>query len=355
MARYRYLVADLISGVIREEMPFGNVTYGPQLNGSGSFSGTMGLYHPKATPANLAINRTSVYVERDNRIVWGGFINGTPVAPGENVTVNAIGYHNYFERRAIKVDRFYPHFDKFAIIQDLVNYAQSVTNGDIGVQVGEETSGRLVNLIIPAFERKMIGEIFAQLSSNSFGAGFDFAYEAGWEGEGESREVVKRLKLFSPYRGSVSGVSLVYGGNVESYTYAPDGSSQETSVDGIGPGEATQAIIFNATDPEGFAPVFDGVGSYKDVTSPQVLWWLTHVRLHALRKPKENFTLTTKPGAVQVGTFIEGDFVRAIVQDGPMVNVDGWYRIDNYRVNVSDEGEERITFTLLNPVSYYGS
>ena len=360
MARYRYLVADLVSGVIREEVPFGNVSYTNQLNGAGSFSGTIGLYHPKTTRSNLAINQTSVYVERDNRIVWSGFINTAPVEPGVSVNVNAIGYHNYFERRSIKRDFFFmPAMDKLHIVRTLVDYVQTLSNGNIGVLTGSELSGVLTPLIIGAFERKYVGEVISHLASNAAGGGFDYGYEAAWEGPTNDQDVVKRLKLYYPYRGSVqaitSGLSLTYGANFQEYTYGPDGSSQETVVDGIGPGEASNSIIFSAADPGGFAPIFDGVGSYKDVTSPAMLWWLTVVRLYALKAPKENLTITTRPGAVTVGTFTEGDFIHVDLQDGPYVQVDGWYRIDNYTVTVSDEGEEKITFALVNPFAYYGS
>lgn len=354
MARYRYLVADLVSGVIREEMPFGGVSFESQLGGGASFNGNIGLYNPKATKLNLAVNETSVYVERDDVIVWSGFINGAPVQPGQSITINAIGYKNYFERRLIKVNKQYPNTDKLFIVRDLVNYAQSVANGNIGIQVGNELSGITTNLVIPAHERKSVMSIFDQLSANTYAAGFDYAFEAAWEGSGAARAVVKRLKLWVPRRGVTNQIALKHGESFKDYSYSKDGSSQETSVDGFGPGEGANAIILNASDPNAFNPVFDGVGSFKDVTDPNVLWWMTLVRLYARKQPRETITITIRPDSIiNFGTFSLGDYVSVSLNDGEFVDVDGLYRIDSTKVDVSDDGEETITFTLLNPFVYY--
>ena len=54
MPAYRYLVADLMTGAIKEEMPFTSASYSHVLNRPGAFSATIGLREPVRTTTRLS-------------------------------------------------------------------------------------------------------------------------------------------------------------------------------------------------------------------------------------------------------------------------------------------------------------
>lgn len=58
MSEYRYLVADLLSGTVREEMPFQGVSYGDVLDAPGAFSATIPLSLKKTIRTTLPYSQT---------------------------------------------------------------------------------------------------------------------------------------------------------------------------------------------------------------------------------------------------------------------------------------------------------
>lgn len=347
MARYRYIVADLQSGVIREEIPFAGVAYGVELNLPGSFTGTLPLRHPKATRANLDPNRTALFVEREGTIVWSGYITAIQRSDGSpSVQVSALGFGQYFNRRRIRVTKDYRQVDQFAIARDLIAYAQGVSGGNIGITLGTETSGILRDRNYPAEERKIVGEALTQLADVR--KGFDFAFESAWEG-GDTP--VKRLRLYHPWRGRATNLVLEYGVNVTEYSYALDGTDQETQVDGLGAGDGPTMLIMSYADPA-VTPLMDGVAPHKDVNDPWTLYFHAVVRLLVRRYVREIISVKVRatPETV-IGAFIEGDQVQVRISEG-IVQVNNFVRINGYKVNVSDEGEESIEMVLLPWAEY---
>lgn len=342
MARYRYLVADLMDGTIREEIPFKGVRYGVELNEPGTFTATLALSHPKATRENFEVNRRAIFVEREGNITWGGMLTAFRVEK-RRLTVAALGFGHYLNRRRIRVDKVYEQVDQLAIARDLVAYAQSVNGGNIGITLGSETSGVLRDRTYMATDRKQIGEAITQLSEVQ--GGFDYAFESAWEGTPPT--IVRRLTLNYPRRGRTANLVFEYGGNVTDYSYALDGTDQETVVDALGAGDGPAMVIASADDPS-LVPVMDGVVTLKDVTEWHTLQHHALTRLMAKRQAREGLTLTVRPTPeAVVGTFIEGDTVRAKVDDG-IVQVDKPMRIYAYGVSVSDKtGAESIQLSLL--------
>jgi hypothetical protein len=103
LARYRYLVGDLLTGILREEMPFTGVKYNQVLNGPGAFAATIGLRHRKATRANLDPGRTTIYVERDGVLLWGGILwAARPSTDVAKIDLTGEGFWSYFRRRLIR-------------------------------------------------------------------------------------------------------------------------------------------------------------------------------------------------------------------------------------------------------------
>src|SRR5207248_7712340 len=103
MARYRYLVADLRSGTILEEIPFTRAKFTHILNCPGAFTASLGLRHPKATRELLTPGKTAIHVEREGAIAWSGILwNARAKASSSSLELAAEGWWSYFRRRRIR-------------------------------------------------------------------------------------------------------------------------------------------------------------------------------------------------------------------------------------------------------------
>ncbi|MFL6126906.1 MAG: hypothetical protein ACJ73U_45700, partial [Actinophytocola sp.] len=77
-AVYTYLIADLRSGQILDELPLSGVTFDKKLNDTGSLRAQLNVADPvirRREPRLLTEpGRTAVYVDRDGDLLWGGIV-----------------------------------------------------------------------------------------------------------------------------------------------------------------------------------------------------------------------------------------------------------------------------------------
>jgi hypothetical protein len=77
VSNYKYIVADLVTGNILNEIPFQNVKYTRSLKEAGSFSGDIpvidGTFNMELY-ANTLPGKTALFIVRDNICVWGGIL-----------------------------------------------------------------------------------------------------------------------------------------------------------------------------------------------------------------------------------------------------------------------------------------
>lgn len=342
MPAYRYLVADLLTGTIKEEMPFSAVKFSHVLNRPGGFSANIGLRHSKATRTNLDPARTVIHVERDGVIVWSGIL-WTAKANVENATVDVggEGWWSYFRRRKIRATKVYAATDQLAIVQDLVNYAQAQSGGNIGIVVGTEVSGVTRDRTYYHFERKNLGEAVEQLAAVA--GGFDFAIEAVWV----SGAVVKTLNLSYPRRGRITPLVFELGTNIEGLSQEVDATRQANLIDAIGAGDGDAMLIATAADTSQLAayPLLEDVTSYKDVTVAATLQLHAASDLAVAKKPVMRIptllAVQANPDA-GLGTYITGDSVQVRGSDGWLA-VNERVRIQVIEVGVDTEGKETVS------------
>ena len=124
--KYRYFVADLLSNVIINEIPFRSVSYERAIKAAGSFSGSIAVLDRTAA-LNLydttLPGRTALYVVRDNVCVWGGIIwSRSYSASSKSLNVSASEFQSYFYHRNIW--KTYSH-----------DFAATVVSNGIGVSL----------------------------------------------------------------------------------------------------------------------------------------------------------------------------------------------------------------------------
>lgn len=342
MPVYRYLVADLLTGTIKEEMPFSSVKFSHVLNRPGAFSASIGLRHSKATRDVLDPGRTAIHIERDGVIVWSGIL-WTAKASIENASLElgGEGWWSYFRHRKIRTTKTYTAQDQLFIVRDLINYAQSITGGNIGVVVGSETSGVTRDRVYYHYERKNLGEAVEQLAEVQ--GGFDFAIDCAWSGG----SVVKTLILSYPRRGRITDLTFQLGTNIQGLSQEVDATRQANLIDSIGSGEADAMLIATAADTSQLTayPLLEDVTSYKDISVSATL------QAHAasdLAKQKRPVTRIPTLLAVQsnpdagLGTYITGDSVQVVGSDG-WLTVSERMRIQVIDVAVDTNGKETVS------------
>lgn len=344
MARYRFLVGDLVTGVLREEMPFTDVKYSDALNGPGAFTATIGLRHPKATRANLDPGRTVLYVERDSVILWGGILWGVGLSV-DNATISLTGegFWSYFRRRHIRDTIGYAGVDQLAIAQTLVAYAQAAVGGDLGVIIGGETSGVLRDRTYNSWERKNIGEAVEELAAVE--NGFDFAIDVAYDTSGA---IGRTFRTFYPQRGRSTSIVLELGSNLRGFTQTIDAVAQANLIDVIGAGDGASMLIESVTDMSEVPPypLLEDVLTYKDINQSATLTGHGEAALAARATPVETVPTVAQAGPdTGLGSYITGDEITVRGHDG-YVDVDDRVRIIEIAVTVDDQGGENVAISL---------
>lgn len=357
---YTYIVQDLTTGTIKDEIPFRQVNYAHVLNAPGSFSASIDRRHPKATRVNLDPNSTALYVLRGDSCVWGGIIQAIR-SNGDGLNVGAEGFWSYFRRRRLRQTfNYHADFggtaaDTLAIVRAMIDYAQDPglsPGGDIGIVVGDELIGQTVNRVWYGYERKKIGEVVEALTDNALT--FDFAIDVSYDISTNS--FTKRLNLSAPRRGRRTGLAWEVGRHCELSEYTLDGTRQTNMVHGIGAGDGDAMLLSTASDPNqlppnGPYPLLEDAFIAKDIANPDHLLELCEARLDSRRYPVAipNVFLTDTEDT-RIGSFITGDEIRLTGGDG-FTTFDAFQRIDSFNVTVSDEGKERAKVEFIQKAS----
>lgn len=352
MAEYRYIVADLLTDTVKEEIPFRDVSYGEVLNAPGSFSGKVPISvvdsrgYEKITRTNLDPARTALYVERDGVLVWGGILWTVAADPVEgSLVVGAEGFWSYFRRRVVSWwGSTFTATDQFTIAQTLISNALDADNpgagGDIGVDVPATTCGVLRDRTYGFAEMKNVGEAVEQLAAVE--NGFDFSIDVSYSGSTRT----KTLNLHYPRKGTRIAAVLDLGANVDVLSWSIDATRMANDYYVVGAGEGPLSSISRSTAARfGTYPLLQEVEAAKDVTDIGTLVDKAHAGVAQRQLPDEMFpNLSLRPTLdTAVGTVRTGDEVRIRANTG-FLDFDSWYRVTAWTVAISEEGTE--TFSL---------
>lgn len=351
MAAYSFLVADMVTGVIKAELPLDGVQYGRVLDRAGSFSATIPLRHPKATPGNLSTGNTLVYILRDGQIMFSGILYTARASSGDTSTVQigGEGLWSYWtgpsgaqgRGRFLKDDKTYTATDQLDIARDLLAYSMAAA-GSFQIDVDDTMSGVLRDRVYHGSERRNIG---AQIQAECDVAdGYDFYVQSTWNGDA----VGHKLWFASPL-GRETSLSLDLRTNIVALTYSEDATSQANDVTVVGATAGTSPLFGTASAPPiGAYPLYEGQFSDTPNNAQDALDAEASALLSANRLPyrsisdlKVRVTANTQPGAWQVG-----DRVTVTARDGWVDVEDAWYRITADLVTVDSNGGEIASLTV---------
>ena len=233
---YVYLAYDLVTNAPIAELPLADVTWSTALNDDGGLSGKIpsGSARGRVDLRSLLHARTAIYVSRNNQLVAGYILwDDQPTPAGLQITDGqALGFLSYFNHRRIRQTVTYTQVDQFAIAEDLIDTAQALDGGDIGVTTLGLISGFRRDRTYLASDVKNVREALLQLGAVE--NGFDLTITVDRDADGAPR---KLLSLGYPHLGrpvAATGLVMEYPGNVIDYNWTRLGSNLATTVFAIG-------------------------------------------------------------------------------------------------------------------------
>jgi hypothetical protein len=355
--QYRYLFADLLTNQILAELPITGVSFTQQLNTAGTLQGHLllsGVNSAGLNVANATIpGRCAIYVDRNGVLVWGGIIWSRDYnSSNQTLTMHAREFESYFERRRISSTLTYTNQDQLAIVESLINSAQSVPFGNIGVQVGTLTSGVSLSRTYYSYELKTYFSAIQDLSRST--NGFDFNIAVAYDGDNNP---TKTLLLGYPRLGntysatSASVPTFELSSNLVEYQYPEDGSIAANTVYALGAGSNEGKLIAIASDTTKTAagwPLLEEAANYSDVTDSTYLAGLASGQVASVSYPPSTIKIV-QPAYVNpvFGSYNIGDQARLRINDNRFpTGLDTNYRIVALNVEPGENGPERVTLTL---------
>ena len=358
MANYRYLFADVLTNQVLTELPLTSVNFTQQLNTAGTFTGKLLLSGVNASGLNVANStipgRTAIYVDRDGVLVWGGVLwTRDWTAKDQMLAFTAREFESYFERRRITADTVFYGVDQLAAVQTIVSNAQAVTNGNVGITVGTETSGVLINRTFYGYEYKTVFSAIQELSKTS--TGFDFNITVAYDSNGLPS---RTLHLGYPRWGrtylATSQNALVFDmpGNVIDYEWTEDGITAANTVYALGagsnPGKLTATSVDSTKISSGW-PILEDQINYSDVIDSTLLTTLSAGQVGAVSYPPQTINLLVSPSLDPVfGSYEVGDSARIRITDDRFpAGLDAVYRIIAFNMQAGENNQaEEVTITL---------
>jgi hypothetical protein len=373
MTSYRYLFADLLTNQINAELNLTSVNFTQQLNASGTFTGELLISDRTLDTANILNStipaRTALYVDRDGVLVWGGIVwHRTYNAASQRISITASEFESYFDHRVvynpIAEASVFTNTDQLTIAQTLINNAQALENGNIGVAVPVTTSGKLINRTYYNYELKSVYAALQDLAQQSDGAtggyGFDFNIQVAYDGSGTP---TKTLVLGYPQGGTRYSASSVTApvfefpaGNMVSYEYAEDGASTANRVwiAGAGSNEGKTLVASSNTAQltAGWA-LLDAIDNRTDIADTTTLQNLAAGKLAAIAYPPVTLKIVAPPYKAPVfGSYQIGDDIRVRIRDDFFLNgIDTTYRLVALNVTAGENSGELVTLTLTLPTT----
>lgn len=348
MAQWRYLLMDAVTRTAQAELPVVNsARFSETLNAPGAFELTIPLIPPTGsslTPAMLAPPRAVIAFEKDDVLIWAGFIwtHAYDIAAG-TMTLSGEGYQSVLRRRILRATKTYlaaSGWDQEEIAWDLIAYAQGQVGGNLGIVDKHAVSGQLRDRTYYSYERKFIGQLIEQLAAVN--GGFDFRFSPTWTAGPNSTLEVDFLTTYPCYGRDV-GLVWELGSNCQIPSASLDGTNLAFSVDALGQGMGELMPIATATNALAQSTFgLDDAVTFGDITDVPTL--TDHAKRRLARGSEPVVIPTVLVGSDQLGAFICGDQAR-VKADYGLLQLDGQFRITSYEVTIPNQGPESVALT----------
>lgn len=373
VADYRLLYGEINTNVagtkvahtIRGELPVITATATDTLNTAGRMSATCVLVEDTPqlpnphTRTTLAPAATTVYLERNHAILWGGILWAVEADVGAmTLQLECEGFYSYFK------NKIHPRYFVGAAagaLKDVFDYIRDSTGmwyitqsgpGDSNLGIDKDTTLHGI-AIDPTYqssylERKSWGELFEGILATYGG---DFRYYVYRDPADPVTDKIHVQLDLSTGSGLVTNHVFEVGTNCTLLRYREDGTSVINIIDIVGAGGVPVSGVNN--DTRGlFYPNLEKLLDISDTADLSALVNIGHQELIKGRGPMQHLALSVFPDTdPQIGTYYVGNKVRV------RSNV-GWATIDNEQFRIVEmttsvsEGSEVIQLTLTGMTNF---
>jgi hypothetical protein len=359
MPTYRYYACDTLTGEILAELPLVGVTFSIVVNDSGEFSATLPL---AAAPYLVQVTqpgRTSVYIERDGVLVYGGIIWGRQYdATAGTMTLDGSDFLSYCDHLIISDNLNFAQIEQLAMFRSLVQYGMNKGGSDLSLAfLGATASGMKRDRTYASTDLSVLGDMLRNLSA--LDGGFDFIFGVRWEGDYPRRTVT----LGYPSLGRPLAQSLLYfeyETDLSALTFSEDAASSASTIYAVG---GVLATAPSGTLPPTYTadaqqvrasgmPRLESQLSFDDITQQATLNAHANGELTAIELPPMGMSVgfnSHRSNQPPVGSFLPGDQCMVIVSTGDLMFTDGATvlgTITSVDVTVTDEGDEQLAIGI---------
>lgn len=370
--RYTYQLCDPRTGNVIDELPFNIVEYSYALSSVGQLSVSIPVNAETAAfdlRTNTAPGKMTIYVFRDDVLVWGGIIwKRNYDSSSRSLQIIAKTFESYFAHRLQMTTKYWSNEDQFSIFRWLVQSNGSLIDFDISVSNKISSVKR---------ERTMFGYEFKTTATElddlaSLINGFDWNVEVYVNPE--TLKIERHLNFWEPERGlsrDNTNLTFEYPGAIKNYTLNEDAESSANSVWAIGAGEGTEMLSAIANDYSQLSagwPKIEKTRSFKSVLRPSTLQAHANATIERILTPVTVFEVVLRADVEPTfGSYSVGDWARFRFEDiyffdskngtdsdgfinyvsnDKVGSYDRMARITEISVNVDQSGIEEITLTL---------
>jgi hypothetical protein len=360
--RYRYLAVDVLTReVVNPDVPIGDVEWGPDLNGTGTFTGTIEPRLIGVDPDQLQPVRTGILVHRAGHLRMAARL-WTAVPDGPAYKLDGAGWSSGLFRRYDLAGNAgdagpWTYADPLDVVRDLVGHIQSLPDGDLGIDVDATTSTATVGTpeepyATPWWEQQNVGDVLAELADAE--DGFDWSDGCAWSGDETSNEFTTRLRLGYPRLGRRrNDLEFTTGVNIRGVVPVEyDGDSYAQCVTGLGAGEGRNMRRADYHRRNGW-PRTEWIEDLKSVKDQTVLDRLTAAEQQARSRMGvvHEVLLDPEHPAAPLGSFDVGDDVLCDIHD-EWVDLTSWHRILSYRVKPDDADQVTVSLARSDAFTY---
>lgn len=324
---WSYLLADLMTDTALEELPLSGVSFDSHVNGYGELRAGLDLSSDDAgtldLPGLLQAGERALYAYRDGRLVWAGILwrVSRPQSTGV-VTLQCFEFESYLERRLLLTDLIATGLEQLELARRLVEVAQDVPGGSIGlVPLYDTPSGVLRTLTWAGTDARTVLSLLSDLADSE--DGFDFRAETIQDSDGGR---ARMLRLGYPRLGQRAVDSaLVFEspGTILDWTDEWDGWRSVTSQIEVGQDSATtppvplRVTALSDLVATRNAPLLEQVSTdHNTLTDPVVLAAAARTGLASAPLPVYTATAVVQAGAdPALGSYQPGDEARFEVTD----------------------------------------
>lgn len=370
MSAWQYLICDLMTGAVIDELPLTGVRMSKVVNGAGQFSGTLKLGDLSLSQRRDAYAltrpvRNTVVAVRNGVPWWGGIIWATDYkASSHAVSIGGADFWSYFDHRKVLevlpapplastyiagLSYIQAGVEQNQLARNLVALAQSHTGGDIGIVFDAAATGVLRDRTYDGFDLDYVGQVLRDLAAVIDGPDIMFDVN-GFDAAGRP---VRRMLTGTPRLGRTGTAHRWdYGANLNDFVWSSGGGVMANRTFAQGDGEERGSIIVASADTtrlEDGWPLLETDDIYDGVVDPATLQDHADAVLGALSLPLVTPTLIVRGDTVpNLSEWSPGDDAKVLVPAGHEFfrqGLDITVRMLGVDVVVDDDGIEEATIS----------